>query len=120
MTLFPSSGCRNPKDPRDSSVGRAVDCSCMYNMYQISIGHWFDSGSRDFFFRRADNLIKHHRIIMRSSIIKVLREGRGYSIGSFSPEEGTIKILKKIIIIIDNNNDFYIILHLKVTTLHFS
>ena len=30
----------------DSSVGRAVDCS----EAQSSIGHWFDSGSRDRFF----------------------------------------------------------------------
>ena len=30
----------------DSSVGRAVDCSCNC---QTSIGRWFKSGSRDFF-----------------------------------------------------------------------
>ena len=31
----------------DSSVGRAVDCSCDH---QTSIGRWFKSGSRDSFF----------------------------------------------------------------------
>ena len=31
---------------RDSSVGRAVDCS---GLKLKSIGHWFDSGSRDLF-----------------------------------------------------------------------
>ena len=30
----------------DSSVGRAVDCSCDH---QTSIGRWFKSGSREFF-----------------------------------------------------------------------
>ena len=30
----------------DSSVGRAVDCSCNC---QTSIGRWFKSGSREFF-----------------------------------------------------------------------
>ena len=30
----------------DSSVGRAVDCSCDC---QTSIGRWFKSGSREFF-----------------------------------------------------------------------
>ena len=32
--------------PRDSSVGRAEDCSCLY---LISLGHRFKSGSRDLF-----------------------------------------------------------------------
>ena len=32
----------------DSSVGRAVDCSCDH---QTSIGRWFKSGSRDFFLK---------------------------------------------------------------------
>ena len=31
----------------DSSVGRAEDCS--WNMWQISLGHWFESSSREFF-----------------------------------------------------------------------
>ena len=30
----------------DSSVGRAVDCSGLWT----SIGRWFESGSKDFFF----------------------------------------------------------------------
>eukprot|EP00984_Skeletonema_dohrnii_P033771 scaffold31425_cov94-Skeletonema_dohrnii-CCMP3373.AAC.2 len=30
----------------DSSVGRAVDCSGV--LTKLSIGHWFDSGSRDY------------------------------------------------------------------------
>ena len=30
----------------DSSVGRAEDCRCS-NELQISLGHWFESGSRE-------------------------------------------------------------------------
>ena len=33
---------------RDSSVGRAVDCRRSPMSTHKSIGHWFDSGSRDF------------------------------------------------------------------------
>ncbi len=32
----------------DSSVGRAEDCS--WQLMQISLGRWFDSGSKEFFF----------------------------------------------------------------------
>jgi hypothetical protein len=32
----------------DSSVGRAVDCSWL-NLKQTSIGHWFESGSKELF-----------------------------------------------------------------------
>jgi hypothetical protein len=33
---------------RDSSVGRAGDCSVQSS--ELSLGHWFKSGSRDLFF----------------------------------------------------------------------
>ena len=36
----------------DSSVGRAVDCSCKC---QTSIGRWFKSGSREFFLGPSAN-----------------------------------------------------------------
>ena len=39
----------------DSSVGRAEDCS--RNIEQISLGHWFESGSRDYFSYNTDNSI---------------------------------------------------------------
>ena len=37
----------NIKITRDSSVGRAEDCSWYFKL--SSLGHWFESGSRDFF-----------------------------------------------------------------------
>lgn len=33
---------------RDSSVGRAADCRGL----RSSVGHWFDSGSRDFLLKK--------------------------------------------------------------------
>jgi hypothetical protein len=35
--------------PFDSSVGRAVDCRLYVNV-ELSIGHWFNSGSKDIYY----------------------------------------------------------------------
>ena len=40
----------------DSSVGRAEDCRCS-NELQISLGHWFESGSREKLFFRLSRVI---------------------------------------------------------------
>ena len=41
----------------DSSVGRAVDCSVTL---QLSIGHWFESGSKDFHFINSSTIFYKH------------------------------------------------------------
>ena len=46
---------RHTCEALDSSVGRAVDCSCDC---QISIGRWFKSGSREFFSIRHYTWVK--------------------------------------------------------------
>ena len=70
-----------------SSVGRAVDCSsCMHK----SIGHWFDSGRRDFCYSRQlivqilPPMLMCHVCIQRSSVFTVLYKNTNSIIDRFS------------------------------------
>ena len=47
ITEFKYSACfHHTQQSLDSSVGRAEDCR---GILQLSLGHWFESGSRDIF-----------------------------------------------------------------------
>ena len=59
--------CRQKQESLDSSVGRAGDCR---GQVQTSLGHWFESGSRDSFYQFSLSILCQYMIYLLWIIFK--------------------------------------------------